>query len=252
MILDFNAKKEQARDLYDAAKAKEENTVGKRLAELRHNRGLSLSELSDALIPYGLDIGRAGISRWEMGGTVPGAYQLLALCDFYGIDDMNAFLTDRYPLNEEGRRKLLAYRNDLIASGKYAPKKEARYITMPIQLMGLSAGPGNFLDQDTFEDTDVPADSVPEGADFGVRVSGHSMEPVYPDGSIVWIKKCETLNSGEVGIFVLDGEGYIKMYHEQQTGDGTGIQPFLISYNKAYAPIRILPTSTFTIAGKVL
>ena len=38
-----------------------------------------------------------------------------------------------------------------------------------------------------------PEKSVPKGADFGVRVSGDSMEPVYHDGQIVWVEECETV-----------------------------------------------------------
>ena len=38
----------------------------------------------------------------------------------------------------------------------------------------------------------------------------------YHDGQIVWVKQCDRVNIGEVGIFIYDGEGYIKVYDEQE------------------------------------
>ena len=78
---------------------------------------------------------------------------------------------------------------------------------------------------------------------FGVRVCGDSMEPVYHDGQIAWIQECSELSPGEVGIFMYDGDGYIKMYDEQEPceaerydftdSDGTlHMQSVLISYKK--------------------
>lgn len=108
-----------------------------------------------------------------------------------------------------------------------------------------------------------PENAVPPDADFGVRVSGDSMEPVYHDGQIVWVQKCETLSVGQVGIFVYDGEGYIKRYGEQQPEhdsvdaytDSYGVihmQPVLISYNRKYADKIVRPENQFEIVGRVL
>ena len=93
-----------------------------------------------------------------------------------------------------------------------------------------------------------PESLIPSGAEFGVRVSGDSMEPAYLDGQIVWVRRCETLRSGEVGIFLYDGNGYLKAFEER----GTGGQPVLLSYNKRYAPIPVYPDKGFFIAGRVL
>ena len=88
--------------------------------------------------------------------------------------------------------------------------------------------------------------------DFGVRVSGNSMEPVYHDGQIVWVERCETLSIGQVGVFVYDGEGYLKSYGEREPDesdrdaftDSYGrlhMQPVLVSYNKDYSDRIISP-----------
>ena len=82
--------------------------------------------------------------------------------------------------------------------------------------------------------------------DFGVRVSEDSMEPLYLNGQIIWVHQQETLEDGEIGIFFLDGEAYVKKYH--QTPDGIS----LISMNKKYAPIKVSSGSVFRTFGKVV
>ena len=79
-----------------------------------------------------------------------------------------------------------------------------------------------------------------------MRVSGDSMEPLYLNGQIIWVHQQETLEDGEIGIFFLDGEAYVKKYH--QTPDGIS----LISMNKKYAPIKVSSGSVFRTFGKVV
>ena len=140
---------------------------------------------------------------------------------------------------------------------------EIRYRDMPVSDLPVSAGTGAFLDEGNFEMVSFPESSIPDGAEFGVRVSGDSMEPVYHDGQIVWVEECETLAVGEVGIFVYDGDGYLKVYSEQEPDenqrdaftDSYGclhMQPVMLSYNQAYAPKVIMPDSRFQVVGRVL
>ena len=77
----------------------------------------------------------------------------------------------------------------------------------------------HFWMRGNFEMVSFPESSIPDGAEFGVRVSGDSMEPVYHDGQIVWVQRCETLRTGEVGVMIYDGQGYIKAYAEQEPDD---------------------------------
>ena len=71
-------------------------------------------------------------------------------------------------------------------------------------------------------------ESVPENASFGIHVSGDSMEPRFHNGDLVWVEKKDTLNSGEIGVFYLDGNIYIKRLEY-----GTE-EPCLKSLNKKF------------------
>ena len=99
---------------------------------------------------------------------------------------------------------------------------------MPVSNLAVSAGTGAFLEEDSFEHISVPANTVPKGAEFGIRVSGDSMEPVYHDGQIVWVERCETLSIGQVGVFVYDGEGYLKSYGEREPAAREADRAFLV------------------------
>ena len=95
----------------------------------------------------------------------------------------------------------------------------------------LSAGLGeDILDSDTpfvEYETDI------EDGDFALHVSGDSMEPEIPDGSIVFVKKQSEIADGISGAFFLNGEVYCKkLLHK----DG---EVFLCSNNAKYKPIEI-------------
>ena len=259
----------RGRNAYDAEAEKAANVIGTRIAEARKKSGMSLVAFSEFLKGYGVDVRDAALSKWETGRTIPNAYQLMAIICALGLEDEPRFFMEScpQPLNEAGLRKLAEYKADLIATGKYRPTQIAKsaicYREMPVSTLAVSAGTGAFLDEGNFEVMRFPEDSIPDGAEFGIRVSGNSMEPVYHDGQIVWIQQCSELSIGQVGVFIYDNEGYIKAYDEKEPDenmaesytDSFGVvrpQPVLISYNEDYPPKVVSPYASFQIVGRVL
>lgn len=262
---------------YEAAKAN--NLVGRKIQDARIRKGVSQEELSDMLSSAGIPVRQGAISKWEKGATIPSSYQLLAICDVLDIPSGFEFFTDRLregaslsdefsdDLNYAGQRKLQAYRDDLIASGRYSrkghPRRSVEIIEMPVSLLQASAGTGDYLDEENFETRRFPKNTVPEGADFGVYVDGNSMEPTYINGQLVWVRISHELTPGEVGLFIVDGKSFIKVYDEQTPAsdvidgftDSYGYvhpQPVLVSYNDDYKPRVISPEMSFSIIGRVL
>ena len=136
----------------------------------------------------------------------------------------------------------------LIESGRYTlPKAAVIPFTRTIKLFNIpaSAGTGSFLDSEDYTEIEV-GEEVPAAADFGIRISGDSMEPQFINGQIVWVQQQETLMNGEIGIFFLNGDAYCKKLQDDKEG------LFLISLNKKYAPIPILKEASFKIFGKVV
>ena len=83
---------------------------------------------------------------------------------------------------------------------------------------------------------------VTDEADFAVKVYGDSMLPKYASGDILLVKSAESVDTGEYGIFSVDGESFVKKFG----GDR------LISLNPAYADISLSEFSRIVCFGKVL
>ena len=257
-------------DLYNAATEQQNNVVGQRIAHARNTMGLSLTQFSTLLEDFGVSVTKGAISKWELGKAIPSAYQLLAVSQALQMDtDIATFMSTgpKPELNAEGLKKVAEYKADLIASGKYKPQTKHRsiikYIDMPVSNLAVSAGTGEFLDEGNFEMVSFPESAIPHGAEFGIRVNGDSMEPTYHHGQIVWVQQCDHVAVGEVGIFIYDGDGYMKVYDEQEPAEtiredfmdsyGTvHMQPVLLSYNQKYEPRVISAQAGFQVVGRVL
>ena len=106
-----------------------------------------------------------------------------------------------------------------------------------------SAGFGFDLeDRDEWDEIDIPDTPEAHDADFAVTIFGNSMEPIYHDNDIVLVKIQDRVNIGETGIFVVNGQGYIKQYG----GDR------LISVNSDYKDIVFTEGDFIKCAGKVI
>lgn len=227
--------------------------IGKTIANHRKAHKLKQSQLATALEHYDIYIKPNTISAWESGLSQPSAKQLFAVCEILGIYDIYTEFIGKNPinpfrnLNEDGIAKALDYIRLLEKSGEY---KTADII--PIQVLRerkvfyttVSAGTGSFLDSDDYEM--YSSADIPEAASFGVHVSGDSMEPRYHNEQLIWIEQTEQLEDGEVGIFYLDGNAYVKKFQNNENGT------YLVSLNTKYDPIPVTGDNSFKIFGRVL
>lgn len=227
------------------------SNIGAKLAQIRKDKNISQKELAKRLCTIGISVTNQAISKWEKGSTQPNADQFLALCKSLEVDDISLhFLGEEssllHGLNADGIQKISEYADVLRASGMYTaklPKPAGRIL--PLYSMAVSAGTGQFLDSSDYENVEV-GEEVSEKASFGVRVTGDSMMPQFQDGQIVWLHQQQTLQDGEVGVFLYDGDAYLK---KLSASNG---KARLISLNPSYAPIEINEFATLRVLGKVL
>ena len=106
----------------------------------------------------------------------------------------------------------------------------------------VSAGTGVFLTDTESVTISIPSTAQTESADYALRIKGNSMEPKYRDGDILLVEECDSVEYGELGIFILDGDGYFKKYE----GDR------LVSLNLDYAPILLKNFEEISCCGKVV
>jgi SOS-response transcriptional repressor LexA len=226
--------------------------IGDIILSRRKALGLSQTELAEAMTLRGLPVTNQAVSKWENGATQPSARQFLALCELLEIEDVRGEFSFGAEglfagLDSRGRRMALDYVQLLRDSGRYDERRAEpmRRRMLPLYSLAVSAGMGQMLDGEDYEMVEVGAE-VPEGAHFGVRIAGDSMEPRYHDGQTVWVRQQRSLMSGEIGIFLYDGSAYLKKLVAR------GEQMALHSLNPDYADILISPELPLRVLGKVV
>ena len=240
-------------------------TIEERLKNYILSKYKSIREFTIAVdVPYSTidNMLKRGIS-----GT--GVNTMIKICDFLGLDvnDLaKGRITEAVPLSvaplslstaEESHIK--KYRQldifgkqavDAIIDIEYTRiitpiKSEKKHPMYSIRhsLYKVSAGGGFTLDAgDSWETISIPDTPEARRADFALTITGDSMEPIYYGGDIVLVEECDALDEGEVGIYIVNGDGYIKKYG----GDR------LISLNEKYKDIKFSQYDTIKCVGRVI
>lgn len=215
-----------------------------RICELAHEKGTSISALEKTL-----GLGNGIIGKWRKQS--PSCDKLKLVADYLNatIDylltgkkecsstanltpDEHELLQYFKKLSDKskgivlGRAEQLAELEDPIAN---EPEQvEEPTIQIKHSYYRVSAGTGFDLPEgDNWEMIDIPDTPEARKADFAITIKGNSMEPVYFDGDIVLVKQQPAVELGEIGIFNIENNGYIKKFG----GDR------LISLNDAYDDI---------------
>lgn len=120
--------------------------------------------------------------------------------------------------------------------------EEEDFISIPYFEDKVAAGSGYMLNDGAYELMKVARSRKTERADFIVTVSGASMEPEYFDGDNVLVHSQPDVYVGEIGIFIVNGDGYIKQKGKNR----------LISLNRKYKDVYIGEYDSIYCAGKVV
>lgn len=117
-----------------------------------------------------------------------------------------------------------------------------------VPLVGATAANPEALEySDAIQDVSINTD-VPNSADCALVIRGKSMQPDYIDGSIVFYKRQDSVDSGELAIVEIEGDG---VTFKKVIFDYKNEQLILRSLNEEY-PDRILKDTEYRIIGKVV
>lgn len=195
------------------------------LRQLRKNKKLTQAELARLT---GLTV--SAISMYENGNREPNFETLEILADFFNVD-MN-FLLDKVPTTTK----------NLPAAPNILPIKKKK-----VPLLGkIAAGQPIFADED--HDTYVECDENAH-VDFALRVQGDSMIGArINDGDIVFIRKQDDVEDGEIAAVLIDDDATLKrLYHQKDA-------VMLVSENPKYAPMVFNASNCYScrILGKAI
>lgn len=224
-----------------------------RIKEARLNKGLTQEQLADKI-----GVAKSTVTGYEKGNSEPSMLTVQKImkeleidANYLWQDEMSNTTKQVITLEEQDYIKKFRSLDEIdktainellntLYKRSILPKQFIqleRFPSIPYYGKVASAGTGQYI----FDD--IPPEMIEvnnQEANFAIGVNGNSMEPTYFDGDTVLIKKQSNINIGEIGIFMIDGEAFVK-----ELGNGV-----LISHNKKYDDIRM--TDDTVCIGKVL
>lgn len=223
-------------------------SFGEQMRRRREELGMSRSELAQRL---GVSVSAVG--NYETGVSAPKEEVLLRLFNALEADPnylyRGSYLYQSGPDTDEERRLLTKYRALPLAGRQTvhtlldaltvmtdqvrqtAPAADPR--TIPIYTSPSAAGFAAPVFGEDYELIPVTGD-VPPGAELAVRIQGDSMAPVIADGAVVYVNH-DPVQSGDVGIFCVDGDMLCKQYYRDPLG-----MVYLFSLNRKRADMDVI------------
>ena len=178
------------------------NTLGDRIRILRSGRALTQQAVAEAL-----GVSRSAVAMWEKDEREPNLETLTQLAKLLNVPLSALVEREEAPMPENLR-----------------PVRTRR-----IPLLGaIAAGEPIFAEEERETYVDVGSRVR---ADFALEVKGESMEPLYKDGDVVYIRRQDDVLDGQVAAVAVDGLATLKrVYHLP-----IGVQ--LMPINPAFAPM---------------
>ncbi len=256
-------KNTESGNLFSLADARSEKTAdfnkaryGELIRSCRKKEDLTQADLANKL-----GIPKTYVGHWEAGRSRPDLNLIPGLCNALGISLSYFFdapesedaLTDKERHFMEGYRKVDT-RDRMILDSTLETmitlKEEAlwdycrkNFFVIDHNYQTAAAGSGTILEEgaETYQ-MFIRVNPNARHADEIVAVSGSSMEPMFHHGQDVYVEHTPDLEIGEIGLFIVNGNGYIK-----QLQDG-----YLHSLNPEYDDIQLDESDTTRIVGRVL
>lgn len=206
-----------------------------------------------------LGINTSTMTNWKNRNTDPPAKYIIPICEFLevspyflltGKEKKSSLLSDEqellnyYKALPAWEQQRLIGRAAALAEvyEERPPEPKVPVISLYCSDNRVSAGLGDELyDYEQWDTIDVIETPQSRKADFMLIVDGDSMSPKFSDGDYVLIRQQPAVDIGQIGIFNVDGKGYIKKYE----GD------HLVSLNPKYEDIS-LKDKDFRCFGLVL
>ena len=202
-------------------------SVGSRIKEARLRANITQEQLAALL-----NVSKGAIGNYENDTNYPKTEIIFELCSILKCDPNYLYQDDikettGFQVAFPEQKMLIQYRSldeygkdmvDMVLKKEFQrcsdqQREETRNNVPSPRLISLQvyddpAAAGAPLDATSASTRiDFPEEVVPSDADYGVRISGDSMEPTIPDGSIVFVRKAQTAHNRDIVIAWVESEG---------------------------------------------
>lgn len=164
--------------------------------------------------------------------------------DLYGKEAVKSILDIEYRRMEAAKATQDRNKVEIASEITTEPVK-----IIPLFVSASAAGIASPILGEDYEDYTLQKGD-PQRAIMAIRVQGDSMEPYFPDGSIVFCDKTP-MQVGDIGVFILDGGSLLKQWCPDNYGNA-----YLFSLNRkrADADVTVWSTSNqnLTCMGRVI
>lgn len=205
------------------------------MRELRDKANMTADEVSKCLKEKGFSIAGKTLSGYETGIRMLNADVFMALMEIYKcqnpLSDFS-FVEVDYSIPTDDEWEMIEKYRKLDDFGQETvnivldretqrrelnqPKPVEREKTVPSRIINYfgrlaSAGTGQVMfDMPPADEMEIP--NIPEYKKVGyaIGVNGDSMEPKFSDGDILLVEVTSVIDVGEIGIFNVNGECFVK------------------------------------------
>ncbi len=193
------------------------NVSGKTYADISRETGIPLTTIEKLFCGRTKDpkIGMMSKIAHCLGCTIDelaGAEQGTA--DVFGPEERRIISLYR-SLDKAGKdaaNAFLEHEAERVREARAAAERRERALYPKLYYdLPVSAGTGEYLDDSTAVIVGLE-NEPPAGTDYILRIAGNSMEPEFSNGDLVFVRRAEELEYGEIGIFVYSGSVYMKQY----------------------------------------
>lgn len=192
----------------------------RRLKNARKSKGFTQSEIAKKLF-----ISQAAYSKYETGAASPNPEMLAKIAELLDVAV-----------------------GDLI--GASGGKQGAKRLRIPV-LGRVAAGIPIEAIEEIIDYEELDAEEYGHGEYFGLKISGHSMEPKISDGDVVIVRRQPDVESGEIAVVLVNGyDATVKRI--KKSPQGVTLLPSNPAYEPLYYSNEEIERLPVVIVGKVV
>ncbi|KZS34139.1 transcriptional regulator [Staphylococcus aureus] len=229
--------------------------IGNKIRYYRTKLNLTQDQLGEKL-----NTKKATISNYETGYRTPKQDDLFEIAHILNISIDDLFPTRNNKKNDitsiyskltpPRQKNVLNYANEQLdeqnsKGDNIVDINSYKQDKTPVNVNGcVSAGVGERLHDETLFTEMVKAPVPPH--DLALKVNGDSMEPMFKDGEIIFVEKTHNIKNGQIGIFIIEEEAYVKKVFVEDD------RLTLVSLNKKYRDLHFYRNESVRLVGKVI